>query len=356
MTEQSSVIDYELIEYVNDVNRQYTEVLMKLNENGYLDTAYTYGNERLSADRFEGSSYLNYIDPSGNRISSFYTKVNSWTKNKVIVPINQKIIDTVNSLPSLRVSDGIYDLEVKFEIAEGKSETDLCSTLHQIGSFTLGFEKSANAINILPAVSDIHKYLNTALSNSLRVNRNAYETGYAVGELYKIMLRRVVMNFIKNSKMKELYECIKQENSKEILSLELKNLEKLIHPNLLVVKDCIIICNQKIKIKDLEENFEHVVEPYGDRTGYEASNNEIQLNYYFENTISDEMGIRIAILLIEVWTPQIKMLDKDAQIFFMIFCSEDGVELRFHKIHDGEPMWIDMDIDSYSEAVGYLIV
>lgn len=281
--------NYELIEYVNDVNRQYAETLMELNENGYLDTAYTYGNERLSADRFEGSSYyylyegrgsvsavtgtdgnftasyrynaygemtfgkpqyenvygyngesynpnldgqylraryyhvemvnfftedsylgnireplslnrynyayssyLNYIDPSGNRVSSFYTKVNSWTKNKVIAPINQKIIDTVNNLPPLRVSDGIYDLEVKFEIAEGKSEADLCSTLHQIGSFTLGLEKSANAINILPAVSDIHKYLNTALSNSLRVNRNAYETGYAVGELYKIMLLKEV--------------------------------------------------------------------------------------------------------------------------------------------------------------------
>ena len=58
--------NYELIEYVNDVNRQYAEVLMELNENGYLDTAYTYGNERLSADRFEGSSYYYLYEGRGS--------------------------------------------------------------------------------------------------------------------------------------------------------------------------------------------------------------------------------------------------------------------------------------------------
>jgi RHS repeat-associated protein len=58
--------NYELIEYVNDVNRQYAETLMELNENGYLDTAYTYGNERLSADRFEGSSYYYLYEGRGS--------------------------------------------------------------------------------------------------------------------------------------------------------------------------------------------------------------------------------------------------------------------------------------------------
>lgn len=164
------------------------------------------------------------------------------------------------------------------------------------------------------------------------------------------------MNIIKNRRMKVLYKRIKQGNSQDIISIGLKNLEKLMHPNLVIVKDCIIICDKEIEIKDLEENFEYAVKPYGDKTGYEASHNETQLKYFFENTISDEMGIRIAVLLIKAWTPQIKMLDKNAQIFFMIFCSDDGVELRFHKIHEGEPMWIDMDIESYSGAVGYIIV
>ena len=35
--------NYELVEYVNDVNRDHAEVLMELNINGIMDTAYSYG-------------------------------------------------------------------------------------------------------------------------------------------------------------------------------------------------------------------------------------------------------------------------------------------------------------------------
>ena len=58
--------NYELIEYVNDVNREYAEVLMELNINGIMDTAYSYGNERLTNERFNGwTGYYTY-DPRGS--------------------------------------------------------------------------------------------------------------------------------------------------------------------------------------------------------------------------------------------------------------------------------------------------
>ncbi len=58
--------NYELIEYVNDVNREHTEVLMELNINGIMDTAYSYGNERLTVERFDGwTGYYTY-DPRGS--------------------------------------------------------------------------------------------------------------------------------------------------------------------------------------------------------------------------------------------------------------------------------------------------
>ena len=58
--------NYELIEYVNDVNRENAEVLMELNINGKMDTAYSYGNERLTAERFDGwTGYYTY-DPRGS--------------------------------------------------------------------------------------------------------------------------------------------------------------------------------------------------------------------------------------------------------------------------------------------------
>lgn len=58
--------DYELIEYINDVNREYVEVLTEQNINGVLDTAYVYGVERLSTDRFDGSTGYYLYDPRGN--------------------------------------------------------------------------------------------------------------------------------------------------------------------------------------------------------------------------------------------------------------------------------------------------
>ena len=58
--------DYELIEYILNVNTQYTQVLMELNENGAMDAAYTYGTARLTEDRFTGESNCYLYDPSGN--------------------------------------------------------------------------------------------------------------------------------------------------------------------------------------------------------------------------------------------------------------------------------------------------
>ena len=58
--------DYELVEYVNDVNRENEEVLMELNINGKMDTAYSYGNERLTVERFDGRTGYYTYDPRGS--------------------------------------------------------------------------------------------------------------------------------------------------------------------------------------------------------------------------------------------------------------------------------------------------
>jgi len=58
--------NYELVEYVNDVNREYTEVLMEVNIDGEMDTAYTYGNERLALERFTGWTGYYTNDPRGS--------------------------------------------------------------------------------------------------------------------------------------------------------------------------------------------------------------------------------------------------------------------------------------------------
>ena len=59
-------IDYELIGYILNVNTQYTQVLMELNENGAMDAVYTYGVSRLTEERFTGESNFYLYDPAGN--------------------------------------------------------------------------------------------------------------------------------------------------------------------------------------------------------------------------------------------------------------------------------------------------
>ena len=51
---------YELIEYVNDVNREYVEVLVEQNGGGRTDTTYTYGVDRISMELFNQTAKTSY--------------------------------------------------------------------------------------------------------------------------------------------------------------------------------------------------------------------------------------------------------------------------------------------------------
>lgn len=64
--------NYELIEYLNDVNREHAEVLVEQNINGRTDTSYICGAEinggfdRISLDRFDGSTGYYLYDSRGS--------------------------------------------------------------------------------------------------------------------------------------------------------------------------------------------------------------------------------------------------------------------------------------------------
>lgn len=96
---------------------------------------------------------------------------------------------------------------------------------------------------------------------------------------------------------------------------------------------------------------------YMDKTGYEASNTETCINCFFEIRISMELGTKIALMALEVWILQLKSMEAQSNFCLIMSCNEDHVEIRFHKMHENEKMWLDEELENYKDgAVGYVIV
>lgn len=163
------------------------------------------------------------------------------------------------------------------------------------------------------------------------------------------------IRWITNSKMKNLLNYISTYSNTEELQLSIQQLKVLFSPPLKIVKDCIIITEESID--KLEKSFNNAIKMYMDKTGYEASNTETRINYYFENEISVETGTQIALMVIEIWALKLKQLEPYSQ-FCLIMCSdEEHVEIRFHKVRDDENSWLSEDLEEYKDgAVGYFIV
>ena len=163
-------------------------------------------------------------------------------------------------------------------------------------------------------------------------------------------------NWVMNKKMNERFLQLVQYDNEDELRISLESLGKLFSPPFRKVKDCIII--SKKSADELEPYLESVVqEVYGDKTGYEASNTETRINCFFENEISEITGVKIALIVLEVWAMRLKEMEPESN-FCLIMCSdEERVEIRFHKARNDEQGWLDDDIEAYKDgAVGYVIV
>lgn len=69
------------------------------------------------------------------------------------------------------------------------------------------------------------------------------------------------------------------------------------------------------------------------------------------------MGVRVALMVIDIWSMKLKELDSESKFCFIICSDEERVELRFHKARMDERGWLADDIESYKDgAVGYVIV
>ena len=163
------------------------------------------------------------------------------------------------------------------------------------------------------------------------------------------------MNWIANENMERLLKHFDDEQYLDIPAIKVSALRNLMFPEFRQVKDCIII--EKESALELEKEFDKALEMYFDKTEYEACNTETRIDCFFESNISMEQGFELALLTLKAWTFQLKLMQPDSKFCMIVSCDEDHTEIRFHKIHEGEKMWLCDNINDYTEgAIGYFIV
>lgn len=165
----------------------------------------------------------------------------------------------------------------------------------------------------------------------------------------------MITEWTANKKMERLLNNALNPSAEDKLKVEIEKLKNLFFPSFKQVKDCVIISEESVD--RLERSFDKALEINMDKTGYEASNTETRINSFFENSITKELGIKIALMVLDVWVLQLKKIESQSKFCLIISCDEENVEIRFHKVHSNEKMWLAEAIESYQdEAVGYAIV
>lgn len=165
----------------------------------------------------------------------------------------------------------------------------------------------------------------------------------------------MITEWVTNRSMKKLLNSISNQSPEDEFKMKLWELKRLFFPPFKQVKDCVLISEKSVD--RLEDTFDKAIEIHMDKTGYEASNTETQINCFFENSISMELGTKIALMVLEVWRLQLKSMDPQSNFCLIMSCDEDHVEIRFHKVHKNEKMWLDAELENYKDgAIGYVIV
>lgn len=147
-----------------------------------------------------------------------------------------------------------------------------------------------------------------------------------------------------NKNMKNLLKEMKKE---ELVKINPDKLSKIMIPNFKEVYDCIII-DMNNEIKEENINFKRILSMFGDRTGYEASCNEIRINDYID--YSDEFAvIQLGQIIMDIWKYKLKTEYPKYRFCIILSFNEGYVTLRCHVVRENESLWLKDNLDEYED-------
>lgn len=148
---------------------------------------------------------------------------------------------------------------------------------------------------------------------------------------------------------KNMIDLLEKEKIKkeELIKINADNLYKIMLPNFKEVHDCIIIDNNsEIKLENV--NFKRILSMFRDRTGYEASCNEIRINDYID--YSDEIAVlQLSKIIMDTWKYKLKTKYPQYKFCIIISFSNGYVTMRFHVVRENESSWLKADLDEYKD-------
>ncbi|WP_458104638.1 hypothetical protein M1D69_02905 [Bacillus sp. PK3-037] len=138
-----------------------------------------------------------------------------------------------------------------------------------------------------------------------------------------------------------------------IKKVDLSNLKDIITPNIVKVDDCFILDLEDEFTDSSTINWNRILKMYGDKTGYEASCNELRINDYLDyNDLSDEEILLYALQVMDGWEHHLKEKFPEHKFVVIISIDEGFATLRFYKYREEESSWLKPDIEEYrTEAI-----
>lgn len=156
---------------------------------------------------------------------------------------------------------------------------------------------------------------------------------------------------IKNKKMDELIATLAKNKEIDNVNVPLYNLLDLFKPNIKNINECIIIDNNN-EIDIARINFSRLMKMHGDRTGYEATSNEIRINDLIPKAKFKEV-LTLAIYTLEQWELLFRSEYPSRKFYLILSCDSEFVTIRFHQIWQEESPWLVDDIEKYNQAIAY---
>jgi hypothetical protein len=149
-------------------------------------------------------------------------------------------------------------------------------------------------------------------------------------------------------------DSILDEDSDAMISLS--HLLMVLNPIIKNINGCLIIDNND-EIKVEKVNFDRIIRIHGDKTGYEASSNEIRVNDLVDGKSVDFKAVlALGFNILKVWSINLKRKYPDSRFCLIITCENDSVIIRFHQVRDNENEWLIEDLEQYTDAVAYQII